>query len=409
MRLFLLALVVLIIAVIFAVIAHDDPGYIVINYKDWVIETSVVLAVVLIGTFFISLYFLTRLFFRTRHLPKKISYWQQVRNENQSNRALTNGLVELSTGDWIKAEKFLVRHVNRSKTPLINYLSAARAAQKQNKNERSDYYIQQAYKSMPTAELAIGLTQAELQLDQGHMERALATLTRLKRIAPKNDRVLKLLLRLYIELQDWERVLEILPVCQKRNVVMYAKAQQLFVMAHSELLKKATAETDLKSLQQTWQRVGKSLRQNSALVQIYVQGLMHQGLYNEAEAEINQALQREWDQHLVCLYGMLQDIDVNRQIRYAEGWLSMHSKDPVLLLTLGRLYVRNKLWAQARQYFQTSLTYDKQTEACTELAQLLERLGEKDKALEYYRMGLQLIHAIPGPVLKLKNLESTNQ
>jgi len=395
MRLFLTVVTVLTVTVIIAVIAHNDPGYLIINYRDWVIESSVVLGMVVLFLGFTIIYFLIRMYSSARHFPQRLKFQLNQRQANLSSKTLTNGLLELSKGDWIKAEKLLLKNIDRSRTPLINYLAAARAAQEQNNDQRRDVYIQQAYKVMPKADLSIGVTHAELQVTQGQYEQALATLTRLRRQYPKNDSVLKLLLRSYVELQDWERLLELLPILIKRKILAHDKAVQLEVMGQLALLTKAGAEKDPQVLRDAWLRVNKSTRQISVILQRYIEGLMQHGLGNEAEAIINQALDRAWDQELVRLYGMLTSTDVSRQIRYAEDWFSQHNKDPVLMLTLGRLCMRNKLWAQARQYFESSLSYELTAETCTELAKLLEQHGENEKALAYYRTGLQLTTTKP--------------
>jgi len=399
MRLLFIAIVVLIAAVTLAVFARDDPGYLVINYRDWVLETSLVLAVFVIGMAFIAIYIVLRLFINTRRMPLRLRRWQNQRRTNHANVALTNGLLELAKGDWGKAEKQLIRHVNNSQTPLLNYLAAARAAQKQSKDERRDYYLQQAHKAMPKADLAIGLTQAELQLNQGQMEQALATLTHLRQQAPKHATVLKLLMRLYVELHDWEHLLELLPVMYKRKLIKSDRAEQLEVMAQAALLKTASEDKELRVLNETWQRSSKSIRHNATVLLAYIQGLMRHGQGVEAEVLLNQALNRSWDERFVRAYGLLQGADIGRQIRYAEGWLTSHSHDAVLLLTLGRLCFRNKLWAQARQYLETSLALEVQSETCAELARLMEQQGDNEQALTYYRQGMQLASSSAPPVL----------
>jgi len=389
MRWLFTAILFLLLAVVIAVVARDDPGYLIINYQDWVIETSAVLAMVVVLLLFATVYLVLRLYINTRRMPKFVRRWRQRRRTESANLALKNGLLELSKGDWRKAERLLLKHVDSTDMPLLNYLTAARVAQKQGNAQRRDYYLQQAYKVMPRADVAIGLTQAELQIKQGQLEQALATLTHLRQQSPRNVTVLKLLLRLYVELHDWERLLELLPSVRRHKIIDREESSRLETMAHTALLKNASAE--LKHLQDTWQRISKVGRHNNSVLQAYVLGLIRQQKGSEAEALINQALSREWDPDLVRLYGMLEGTDVSRQIRYAEEWLTHRRHDPVLLLTLGRLCLRNKLWAQARQYLEASLSVEQSTDTCTELARLYEQQGETDKALQYYRKGVELV------------------
>ena len=69
-----------------------------------------------------------------------------------------------------------------------------------------------------------------------------------------------------------------------------------------------------------------------------------------------------------------------RRLSLAEEWLARHPKDASLLLTLGRLSLRNKLWGKAREYFQSSLASKPTAAAHAELSRLLENLGDTQSA-----------------------------
>ena len=68
----------------------------------------------------------------------------------------------------------------------------------------------------------------------------------------------------------------------------------------------------------------------------------------------------------------------------------LHPDDPALLLALGRLARRARLWAKARAYFDSKLLLAPTAEAHLELAQLLENMDQAAAAAEHYRAGLRL-------------------
>jgi HemY protein len=78
-----------------------------------------------------------------------------------------------------------------------------------------------------------------------------------------------------------------------------------------------------------------------------------------------------------------------------EGGLKQRPNNPALLLTLGRLSLRNQLWGKAREYFELALRVCKAPELVAELngelARLLEHLGEHDKSLAYYQKALGML------------------
>jgi len=73
------------------------------------------------------------------------------------------------------------------------------------------------------------------------------------------------------------------------------------------------------------------------------------------ETLLRGALSRRWSDSLVELYGRVTAKDCARQLSSAENWLQEQPSNPVLLLTLGRLCLKNKLWGKARSYLEASI------------------------------------------------------
>lgn len=104
-------------------------------------------------------------------------------------------------------------------------------------------------------------------------------------------------------------------------------------------------------------------------------------------------LTRSPSARLVNIYGRLRGADPGRQLTFAEDLLRTNEQDAALLLTVGRLCLRNQLWGKARHFLEASVAAEPSVEAYNELAALLDNLGEKDLALQCYRNAL---HAVPG-------------
>ena len=117
---------------------------------------------------------------------------------------------------------------------------------------------------------------------------------------------------------------------------------------------------------------------------------------NEAEALLRAAINRNWSDELVELYGRAHSDNPSAQLETAESWLRSRPEDPALLLTVGRLSLQNELWGKARSYLESSLKRQPSAQTYRELGALMQRLGEDDKALDYYRGGLEsLISEVP--------------
>jgi HemY protein len=371
-----------------AAIVYHDSGYALLSYGVWSVEMSLALLVLLVFLAFTLSYLVLRSIARAIRLPAEARAWRQRRGAALARQALTQGLIEMSEGNWAKAEKRLVRHAPRSETPLLNYLAAARAAKLQGQHERRDYYIRLAHQSMPSADVAVSLTQAELQLADQQYEQALATLSHLRQIAPKHTYVLRLLRRIYEQLGDWDQLRLLLPELRKLNVLTADELQELNLRVHGALLERASLSVEKTRLGEAWAAIPRVLRRDHRLVEDYAQYLHERDQEEEAEVLVRDTLQATWSDDLIELYGLLDTGQAPQQIAFAEILLRKNPRNPKLLLALGRLCLRAKLWGKARHYLEASISAEGPIEAYRELGHLLEGLGEPERAVELYRLAL---------------------
>jgi HemY protein len=116
--------------------------------------------------------------------------------------------------------------------------------------------------------------------------------------------------------------------------------------------------------------------------------LIEDGQVEDAEKIIRKTLKRQWSEELSRLYGTIEATDRSDMLRQAEKWLRERPEDAVLLLTVGRLCVRNELWGKARSYFESSIGIRPSPETWHELGQLLIRMGEGQAASDAFQKGL---------------------
>lgn len=370
---------------------HQDPGYVLINYRHWSLETTLWFAILAIVVLFFLLYLLLRLLRGTTNISGRLRNWTDRRRYRKANQQTNRGLCELAEGEWKAAEKNLIGGARHSEIPLINYLAAAGAAQKQGHYEERDGYLRSAHSSDPQAEVAIGLTQAQLQIDAKQWELALATLRHLQQITPNHNYALKLLQRTYLELRDWQSLEALLPNLKKYKVFKPEMLNQIESRVYLQLMTTATASASPEAVTKMWQGIPSSLQHDSKIFSVYVDYLIKKGDGAAAETLLREELKKNWSPELVQRYGLAQGENATRQLTTAESWLKNHGNDPVLLLCLGRLCLRNQLWGKARDYLETSLQIEPHAPTYYELGQLLEQLNEGQAALDCYRKGLALV------------------
>jgi len=377
-------------------VVNKDSGYAFLAWGNWSVEMSLAMLVLLASISLGFLYYLLRLLFDILRLPSSISRWREKIKQRQARNALTQGLVELAEGHWQQAEKLLTASAENSDTPLINYLSAAQAAQRQGLDDRRDAYIRLAHQHMPTADVAVSLTQAELQIAHQQFEQALATLKHLRDLAPRHVYVLRLLAMLYQQLGDWEHLRKLLPELKKSRVFDGKRYQVLEVQVYSSLLQDAAHSLEASRLDTVWRKMPKHLHAEQKVVAEYAQQLHQRQQDEQAEKLLRQVLKNNWCDELVTIYGELEVTDAALALTHAEQWLKGHELEPVLLVTLGRLSLRAQLWGKAKRYLESAVRNGAGVVASRELGQLLDHLGETDAAMRVYR---QAMLEQPGPEL----------
>ena len=367
-----------------------NPGMATITWGVWSLEmkTATLVAAVVVACllFYVAIALLRHVF----GLRKNFSRYREARLGSKANRALSQGLIQLTEGNFDKAEKILIEHASYSETPLLNYLAAARAAHLQEAYARRDELLKKAIESDSKANLAVGFSQADMQFASGQLEQALATLTRLRELAPKHPHVLKLLAKVLYQQENWDALLELLPELIKQNLLKsedMGKVQGATLQAMFQQQAK-TKQTD--KLQALWKKLPTAVRENSEAILLYAQALHTAGDELTCASLISSNLGKRWDDGLADLYGRIQHHSLGNAIQQAEKWqLSRADNNPALLLLLARLYNQQKLWGMAKSYYESSLNQAPNTQAYLELAELLDTMKEPENAQRCYRLGLR--------------------
>ena len=365
-----------------------DPGYVIINFRGYVVEMSVPVLIGFAVLLLLGVWLIRRIYLAPRRLGEAAGRYRSAR----SGQKMTRGMIAVAEGNFARGEKMLARSASTSDSPLFNYLQAARAAHLQGHDERRDEWLRMAYQETPEAANAVLLTQAEFQLDRGHSEQALATLRRLDENSRDHAHALALLGRLYFKLLDWDSLAELLPRLKKNGQLKPGTLEKWTIRIRKEALDQAE---DSAAISKIWAAVERAHKSNPDLLEAYYGGLVRAGEHDRVEKELVGVLKSNWSAPLVRLFGKLESSNPSKQLKRAEGWLKNRGDDPELLLAAARLCIRNELWGKARSYLETVISLRPTPDAYQEYGALLNQMGEADAAAAAYRDGLGMVSAPP--------------
>ncbi|SBS24623.1 putative protoheme IX biogenesis protein [Marinomonas aquimarina] len=401
-------IIVLLIGGAIGLIMKQDPGYVMISFKEVTIEMSLWVMLLFMALGYAAIMIALRLVWILMHPNSSLSRLTGTMSHKRALKSTIRGMLELAGGNWGKAEKLLTTSANKVSYPLLNYIGAAYAASEQEEHERSKELLRKAHQTSPDAEFAISFVQSQLQLKQGHYEGALATLKRLHDMKPKHRQTLKMLVNAYTQLKDWEALQELTPVLKKQGIFDESNLLELEKNSFLALLEKLrfrektglSKEVLLDELQGIWKKLD-GLAKDEQMQVLYATTLMEFGSEDKAEAFMRTSLNDQWSDALAGVYGQLTNVSMQKSLGNAETWIRRHPDSAPLYLTAGRICQRLQLWGKARDYYEKALRIDSSSEAIVELSLLLESMGDLEEAqqliVKRLRHESQAVKALPLP------------
>lgn len=388
-RLYLLLLLIAAAGAIAAYTLHSETGYVMISYRSWIVETSLMGFAVATVVALVALYYLFMFLLTALRLPSLVRRATHRRRAARAQESFELGMLRLLEGNWRSAEIELVRRAADHHAQHLNYLGAARAAQRVGAGERRDHYLKLATLAAPEMEFATLLTQAELQRERGEHALARDTAQKLRVSNPQHPYAIELLAESYAALGEWQALRELLREPISALALAAGRYRELMLQALRALMQQAIVSARLEQLKALWDAAPADIQKDTLVCREYAHGLARLNAQAEALAFINTTLNSRWDAELARLYGGLQVTDAVSQLASVEQWLKQHGEQPDLLLTAGRVCLRNKLWGKARSYLEATLRIAPSATAYLELARLFEMTQNSGEAEKLYRQGLE--------------------
>ena len=191
---FIILLLALGLGAYLSVLLTEDPGYVLVTFRDYSVEAtfaSAVISIIIIYVLIFGLIKLLRVFNPFRLFSKDT--WYNLFNKKNPRRQTELGWQKLLLGQWQEAYKNLVESADRAQVPSVNYLAAAYAAFQRNDQLACNFCLSQAKQQSLVPSTGIKTFQALLDLKSGKEEQSLALLLAIKKEQPDSPYVLMLL------------------------------------------------------------------------------------------------------------------------------------------------------------------------------------------------------------------------
>jgi HemY protein len=388
MRFALWSVLLAAIAVAIALLAKDNSGYVVIVSQPYRIELSLNLLIFLVLGGYLAFYALARFTATLIAIPARVRAYRAERQNVRMRQSLNEALIAFFQGRYASAEKSAATALQGDETKGVAAIIAARSAHELGRFSEREVFLDQAKGGAEELDQARLTTLADLLVSQERYEEALAVLDDLSARDARNLRLLRLKLQAEQALRRWDEVLDTLGALTKLGGLGPAEAAAVRRAAHLGNLAKKSQ--DGAALGTYWKQIPAEMRMDPTVAATAARYQLALGSPADAQAIVEQALEREWNSSLVALYGEAGGADALPQIERAEKWLRQHARDPALLLALGKLCMRQELWGKAQSYIEASLALEPTHDGHMTLAALMERIGKPQEAVLHFRRSAEL-------------------
>ena len=359
----------------------DDPGYVGISVGRSLFETTVpVLLLLLVG-----LYFATRALVESLAAKRHLAELRAHRRRRRAREDTQRGFLDLAAGRWRSAEERLTRAATDADSAAVNYIVAARAADLLDATDRRDTWLARAQEAAPGERAPVLVTLAEMQMRRGQHAAALQTLEQLDASGDLNSRGLELMARLYQKLGRNAELGALAPRLRSAKELPDAQVDELLAQVELDALRAAGERGDAGAVHAAWSELPRAARKRAPSIATYARALMAARDHVAAERALREALDEQRDPALVRAYGEVATPDALGPLERVEQWLRAAPEDPELLAASARLALRAELIGKARSYLEASLSRKPTPENALLYAELLDQLGERERALAVLR------------------------
>jgi len=363
----------------------DQKGYVLIAFNDWTIESSVVVLVMVIFLFYAGLQLLEWAVVNLLSLWGRTRHWFGWRRHQLAREKTLSSLLDLASGRFDLAEKNSARYANLSDQPILNYLTAANAAQRLGKKQQRDKYLESAA-LIDSDDSALIVTRLKLLVDEQEFEAA-ATWLAQQPVTSKQPQLMRLALQVYQATAQWELVLPLVHPLLKQQQISQQQCLQFEVEAHCGLLGNI-AQQDIEKLTPAFKDLSRKLRNNIDIFTHYAKLNIKSDRYDVVEDEIFKRLRKNMHCALIALLSEVPEEAAQLSSDKLIALEKQYPQEVMIPQTIARLLSKLRCWEQTKVWTLKAIELAPSAGLYHQLAHAQQELGEKNGALSSYNNAL---------------------
>ena len=262
-----------------------------------------------------------------------------------------------------------------------NYLIAAELETQNNNYQQAKAYLIQAM-DYPKTESIAKLKQAELNLLEGDATEAMTSLSAIEGKARKTQGFVLHKLRILASLNDWAQIESVAKDNKKVLGEEYVNWASRCIKGEFAAI---ASKQGANALKQHWHDLPRAAKRDVANQVVYVQLLIDQGLYSDAETELVAFSSKQNDPALFALFKQLIMPNPSKAIKYTEHEIKKRPEHAELYSVLAHLAFNSGDVELCRKALSKSLELKPTAEDKALLARVLEQNNDYEGANALYQ------------------------
>lgn len=353
---------------------HLGPGYVLIYFNHYSLETSVWVGSLLLFVAVLLLYFIIQLTVKLLQLARFT--WRFRRSKKR--QYLEQSVNALLQDNYADAERYALRNGQFS-----DYILAAKAAVLAENSEQARAMLKQAALADGVDLLSLRLIHFDIAELDGKTQECQNLLEQLLAQQPQHIAVLKRAVSHYIKQQELAALAALLPALLKKQKVQHQYLQKtLLAKTGQALFAHAVQQNNEQQLQQIWHKISKTAARNEVLAD-YCSALITLGNEKDAEKLLFKRLRSTFDESCLVAYAQLS-FNSKEQLDYLHTMDQQHPYNAELQLALATVQMKEQLWDEAKHSLDKSLQIKPSKQAYQQLAyyyQQQQQLGLAQQSL----------------------------
>ncbi|HDR1814828.1 heme biosynthesis protein HemY [Pasteurella multocida] len=378
-------------------------GYVLIETNSYNIEMSITMLVVFFVIAMAVIYGIEVIVTRFCRLSSDTYHWFSRRKRAKAQKQTLEGLMRMNEGDYSKAEKLIGKNAKHSEEPILNFITAAEAAQQRGDEFSANRYLLEATELAGSDNLMVELARTRILLQQGKLPAARSSVDSLLVMTNRNKEVLKLAVDIYLKSKAYLALDKILDQIESAGLYTAQDFIQLQRQVENGLLDEKMNEEGVDGLLTWWNDQPRKRRHDLSVKIALIQRLIDCNDHETAYELTLEALKKVEDQspenRLLCTQiARLQPEDNSTLIKLMEKRANkaIEGEHCCIYRALGYLYVRNNDFTQASQAFKHVVANKAQLEATdvNMAAYVFEQVGENALAQQVREESLKETMAV---------------